>query len=116
MNAEWRSRYDKAIDITRQAGQVALRYFDTALTVERKGDNSPVTVADRETEQALRTALTAAKTPAEQVRVAYLSTLSRLPRDDELATWRAAIQSGGDNALRDLVWVLCNSNEFRFLP
>jgi hypothetical protein len=64
----------------------------------------------------LRAALTAAKTPAEQVRVAYLSTLSRLPRDDELATWRAAIAGGGDNALRDLVWVLCNSNEFRFLP
>src|SRR5262249_12924928 len=57
---EWRSRYDKAIDITRQAGQGALRYFDTALTVERKGDDSPVTIADRQTEQALRTGVQAA--------------------------------------------------------
>jgi histidinol-phosphatase len=55
MNAAGRERYEKAIDITRRAGQVALRYFDTTLTVERKGDDSPVTIADRETEQSLRT-------------------------------------------------------------
>lgn len=54
MNADWRARYEKAIDITRRAGQVALRYFDTALTVETKGDSSPVTIADRETEAMLR--------------------------------------------------------------
>src|SRR3954453_15978579 len=57
MNPDWRSRYEKAIDITRRAGQVALRYFDTPLTVELKGDQSPVTIADRETEQALRSDL-----------------------------------------------------------
>src|SRR5215218_10232005 len=57
MSADWRARYEKAIEITRRAGQVALRYFDTNLTVETKGDSSPVTVADRETEQALRGAL-----------------------------------------------------------
>lgn len=57
MNADWRARYEKAVEITRRAGQVALRYFDTELTVETKGDRSPVTVADRETEMALRTAL-----------------------------------------------------------
>ena len=54
MNPDWRARYDRAIDLTRQAGQLALRYFDTDLTVEWKGDHSPVTVADRETEQFLR--------------------------------------------------------------
>src|SRR5688572_27207438 len=57
MNPDWRSRYERAIDITRTAGQHALKYFDTKLTVETKGDSSPVTIADRETEQALRTAL-----------------------------------------------------------
>ena len=54
MNPDWRSRYDKAVDITRRAGKVAMRYFDTRLDVEWKGDHSPVTVADRETEVALR--------------------------------------------------------------
>jgi histidinol-phosphatase len=34
-----------------------MRYFDTVLTVELKGDQSPVTVADRETEQELRTGI-----------------------------------------------------------
>jgi histidinol-phosphatase len=57
MNPDSRARYEKAIDITRQAGQLALRYFDTNLTVEYKGDDSPVTVADRNTEQFLRTQL-----------------------------------------------------------
>jgi histidinol-phosphatase len=57
MNPDWRARYEKAIDIARRAGQVALRYFDTDLDVQWKGDLSPVTVADRETEQALRTGL-----------------------------------------------------------
>jgi histidinol-phosphatase len=54
MSPAWRERYEKAVDVTRQAGQVALRYFDTALTVEWKGDHSPVTIADRETESFLR--------------------------------------------------------------
>lgn len=57
MNPHWRERYEKAIDITRRAGQVAMRYFDTPLTVETKGDDSPVTIADRETEQTLRGSL-----------------------------------------------------------
>jgi histidinol phosphatase-like enzyme (inositol monophosphatase family) len=39
------------------AGRVALRYFRTALQVERKADRSPVTVADREAEQRAVTVL-----------------------------------------------------------
>ena len=60
MNSDWSARYERAIDITRKAGQVALRYFDTGLEVEYKGDQSPVTIADRETEQTLRAALSEA--------------------------------------------------------
>src|SRR4051794_34669401 len=60
MNPEWRARYETAVEVARRAGQVALRYFDGSLTVEWKADQSPVTVADRETEQALRSALQAA--------------------------------------------------------
>ena len=57
MKAEWRSRYEAAQDAARQASRVALNYFDRDLAVEWKSDQSPVTIADRETEQALRAAL-----------------------------------------------------------
>lgn len=40
--------------VARLAGQVALGHYRTALAVEAKGDGSPVTVADREAEQAAR--------------------------------------------------------------
>jgi histidinol-phosphatase len=54
MNPEWRSRYETAVAAARTAGRLALRYFEGAFQVERKGDHSPVTVADREAEQLLR--------------------------------------------------------------
>jgi histidinol-phosphatase len=57
MDPQWRARYEVAIEAARQAGRRALRRFDTGLTVEWKGDNSPVTAADREAEQALRATL-----------------------------------------------------------
>jgi histidinol-phosphatase len=57
MNPEWRSRYDTAVDAAQRAAQLALRYFDNDVTVEWKKDRSPVTVADREAEQLLRTTL-----------------------------------------------------------
>jgi histidinol-phosphatase len=57
MNPEWRARYETALDLARRAGEVALRYFTGSFTVEWKGDDSPVTVADRETELLLRTGL-----------------------------------------------------------
>lgn len=40
--------------VARLAGEVALRHYRTALAVETKGDGSPVTLADREAEQAAR--------------------------------------------------------------
>lgn len=40
--------------VARVAGDVAVRHFRTDLRVETKGDGSPVTVADREAEQAAR--------------------------------------------------------------
>ncbi len=40
--------------VARLAGEVALRHYRTALTVEWKGDGSPVTIADREAEEAAR--------------------------------------------------------------
>jgi histidinol phosphatase-like enzyme (inositol monophosphatase family) len=40
-----------------QAGKITLRYFQTNLLTEVKSDNSPVTVADRETERFIREAI-----------------------------------------------------------
>ncbi len=44
-------RLEVAVAAAKAAGEVALRYFRTALQVERKQDHSPVTFADREAEQ-----------------------------------------------------------------
>lgn len=43
-----------ALDAAWQAGRITLGYFQTHLGAERKLDNSPVTIADREAEQRLR--------------------------------------------------------------
>jgi histidinol-phosphatase len=52
-----RNRYEAAIESARQAGRLALRYFDQPLAVEWKHDHSPVTLADREAETFLRRTL-----------------------------------------------------------
>src|SRR5436190_21045679 len=57
MDPAWRTRYDAAVDAATKASQLALRYYDNNVAVEWKGDQSPVTVADREAEQLLRKAL-----------------------------------------------------------
>jgi len=46
-------RLEVALAAAKAAGEVALRYFRTGLTVELKGDRSPVTRADRECEQCI---------------------------------------------------------------
>ena len=45
---------DAVTDVARIAGDVALRHFRRGVAVEWKSDGSPVTVADREAEQAAR--------------------------------------------------------------
>src|SRR5437762_2405744 len=57
MNPAWRTRYDAAVEAATKASQLALRYFDNNVAVEWKRDQSPVTIADREAEQLLRTTL-----------------------------------------------------------
>src|ERR1700677_2108570 len=57
MNPAWRSRYDAAVEAADKASQLALRYFDNDVAIEWKEDRSPVTIADREAEQLLRTTL-----------------------------------------------------------
>jgi histidinol phosphatase-like enzyme (inositol monophosphatase family) len=50
---------DFAKDLAREAGKVTLRYYRSRLDVENKADASPVTIADRETEQFIRAAIRA---------------------------------------------------------
>ncbi|MGO1118080.1 inositol monophosphatase family protein [Rhodovibrionaceae bacterium A322] len=50
----WLSRANK---IASDASRLPMRYFKQSLAIERKGDESPVTQADRETEQFIRAEL-----------------------------------------------------------
>mgnify|MGYP006292688975 CR=1 FL=1 len=43
-----------ATEISRIGGDHTLKYFRKGVKVERKGDESPVTIADRETEEIMR--------------------------------------------------------------
>ncbi len=60
MNPDWRARYEVAVEAAARAARLALGYFQTHVTVEWKHDMSPVTAADREAEQLLRTILLSA--------------------------------------------------------
>jgi len=53
-------RLETAIDAALAAGEIARKYFRTALDIELKGDLSPVTRADRECEQRITEILRAA--------------------------------------------------------
>ena len=49
-----RDLLDAALEISAAAEKIPLRYFRADIAVEDKADASPVTVADRETEDAIR--------------------------------------------------------------
>lgn len=57
MNADWRNRYDLAIDVARKAGDLAKKYFDEGFEIEWKADQSPVTVADKQAEELIRSTI-----------------------------------------------------------
>ena len=44
-----------AIELAERAGEITLKYFKKDIAVEAKADDSPVTIADREAEEFLRT-------------------------------------------------------------
>ena len=55
---EAQSRYELAQQIAVEAGRLTMKHFRTAsLSVERKGDDSPLTIADQEAERYLRAAI-----------------------------------------------------------
>ncbi len=53
------NRLEIALDISKAAGEVALSHFNSALSIITKDDASPVTIADQETEQYIRSQLQA---------------------------------------------------------
>ena len=55
MASEMRTLLDFAVDAAAQAEKTILRYYQTGVAVEAKADKSPVTIADREAEEQLRT-------------------------------------------------------------
>jgi histidinol-phosphatase len=60
MNADWRTRYDLAVDAAHRAGDLARTYYESTFEVEHKADSSPVTIADKSAEKLIRDAVTAA--------------------------------------------------------
>ena len=50
----YREETELALRMAEAAGKIILGYFQTSLQVETKQDNSPVTIADRKSEEALR--------------------------------------------------------------
>ena len=66
-------------------------------------------------QSALQRDLQFASDGARRIRVAFLTTLNREPTKEELDDWRRQVAVNGKKTLDDLVWVLCNSNEFRFV-
>ncbi len=57
MNFDLDAIHQSAINIAKQGGAHTLKYFNKSFDVERKSDDSPVTVADRETESKMRDAI-----------------------------------------------------------
>ena len=64
MNADWRTRYDLAVEAARKAGELARTYYESTFDVEQKADNSPVTIADKQAEELIR-AMVAKAFPAD---------------------------------------------------
>jgi histidinol-phosphatase len=54
MNPDWRSRYELAVEAARMGGDLARAYYETTFDIERKADDTPVTVADRGAEELIR--------------------------------------------------------------
>ena len=51
----------------------------------------------------------------QKIEIAYLSTLTRKPTSRELSVWTHYIEKQKTASLKDLAWVLTNTNEFLFI-
>jgi histidinol-phosphatase len=55
---QYEDALEEATEITEQCSRIALSYFRQALLIESKQDQTPVTIADKKTEEAIRNELT----------------------------------------------------------
>ena len=108
--SEIAERLQFAVEIAREAGDVTLRYFRrTDLAVERKADQSPVTVADRSAEELLRQRI-GERFPqdaiigeefGEQAGQSWIPMDSRSDRRHEVVhPWRAVVHDTGRGAAK----------------
>ena len=58
MNSETSAYLDFALDAAWQAGRITLGYYQADIAVQRKDDNTPLTIADQQAEQKLREMIT----------------------------------------------------------
>jgi len=72
--------------------------------------NGPLASGDSQ----LHRALARAANDDERIRLAFLTELSRPPRPYEVAIWRDLLAKDQAKGSQDLIWVLCNCDEFRF--
>ena len=54
------------------------------------------------------------KTTQEKIKIAYLSILCRKPQESEISMFAHQFKADPEQAQKDMVWVLINSNEFMF--
>ena len=66
------------------------------------------------TVSAINRNIAAAKTHQDKVKTAFLSILNRFPESDELTLFTKRFEEDPEQARKDMVWVLVNSNEFLF--
>jgi len=64
---------------------------------------------------ALMRSIDSVSSSKEKVRRAYLGILNREPRGREQAVWAHEIDTEGSGVIKDLVWILVNTHEFRFI-
>lgn len=57
MNFDLDTLHNAAVEIAREGGKQTLAYYQRSVNVERKSDDSPVTIADREAESIMREAI-----------------------------------------------------------
>ncbi|HMO12563.1 MAG TPA: DUF1549 domain-containing protein [Pirellulaceae bacterium] len=52
---------------------------------------------------------------AEKIETAFLTMLQRRPSTDELRIWQKDLDANPNEGIADLIWTICNSNEFIFI-
>jgi hypothetical protein len=77
--------------------------------------NGPASEVLGNANSVLQKNLRRAGTPAEKIEALFLSVLGRKPGDKERERFLAEIARRGEGAYADLLWVLLNSHQFRFV-